>query len=245
MRSVHTEGSARAHRARVSDACVALSSTDAPGNSNCIGLSTIHLPAPLGSTGVTPHRSSYECSDSSAFVLERVAAPPSLGECRGLPPSRTPSSSHSASNHRTTPGHRFSLRLAGTCLDRSSDMRRSRQSYVSAISVTGYSRLRPSLAGSPGCRAESSSSTCGLAVRLPLLSTPPRGDAVTVGFQCKTPFGSGLTPLWRGTLEGVRAQAARLRSQPCPILLRCQGMPQTRRRLGDSNRIAFHPDERF
>ena len=140
-------------------------------------------------------------------------APPSLGECRGLPSSRTPSSSHSASNHRTTPGHRFSFRLTGTCLDRSSGTGQSRQSYVSAISVTGYSRLRPSLAGSPGCRAESSSSTCGLAVRLPLLSTPPRGDAVTVGFQCKTPFRSGLTPLWRGTLEGVRA-ASTWRARP-------------------------------
>jgi len=41
------------------------------------------------------------------------------------------------------------------------------------------SRLRPLPAGSPGCRAESSSSTCGLVVCLALLSTPPRGDAVT------------------------------------------------------------------
>ena len=44
------------------------------------------------------------------------------------------------------------------------------------------SGLRLIGAGSPDCVAESSSSSCGLVVHLPLLSTPPRGDAVTVDY---------------------------------------------------------------
>ncbi len=44
------------------------------------------------------------------------------------------------------------------------------------------SGLRLIVAGSPDCMAESSSSSCGLVVHLPLLSTPPHGDAVTVDY---------------------------------------------------------------
>ena len=50
--------------------------------------------------------------------------------------------------------------------------------------------LRHFLAGSPRQQAESSlrrlteiSLYCGLDVRLRLLSTPPRGDAVTIGYE--------------------------------------------------------------
>ena len=44
-------------------------------------------------------------------------------------------------------------------------------------------RLRPLLASSPSLPAESSSLSCGPPVRLQLLSTPPRGDAVTFGYR--------------------------------------------------------------
>ena len=50
----------------------------------------------------------------------------------------------------------------------------------------GGSRLRPSLAGSPGHRAESSSSSYGLVVHLLLLPTSPHGDAVTVGYRLES-----------------------------------------------------------
>ena len=81
MRFVQIAGSAHAHRARISDACLALPKRDtgAPVLSGSSRFSTIHLPAPLRSTGVTPLQRYYECSDSSAFILGPCAAqPPSL-----------------------------------------------------------------------------------------------------------------------------------------------------------------------
>jgi hypothetical protein len=46
-------------------------------------------------------------------------------------------------------------------------------------------RLRHDCAGSPLHAAETGSSSCGLPVRLRLLPTPPRGDAVTFGYMCR------------------------------------------------------------
>ena len=46
-------------------------------------------------------------------------------------------------------------------------------------------RLRHHCAGSPLHAAETGSSSCGLPVRLRLLPTPPRGDAVTFGYMCR------------------------------------------------------------
>ena len=51
--------------------------------------------------------------------------------------------------------------------------------------------------------AESSSLSYGLVVRLPLLSTPSRDDAVTVGYRYVTFLWSGLAPLWLYTLAGA------------------------------------------
>ena len=206
MRSVHTAGSDHAHRARTSDTCVAPSGTDASVISRCIGRSTIHFPAPLCSTGVTPHRSSYGCSDSSAFVLGRVAAPPSLGECGGLPSSRTPSSDHSASNHRATPGHRFS-RLVGTCLDRTSDEK-------SEPAVIHLSHQRVRLIRGFALRSQARRVAGPNRVRKPAdwsfasRYSPPRLAAtqLRLASEVKTPFRSGLTPLGRGTPKGVRAR---------------------------------------
>ena len=53
--------------------------------------------------------------------------------------------------------------------------------YPSACAA--HSGLRPSVVGSPIHYAESSSSSCGLAARLPLLSTPHHCGAVTVGYR--------------------------------------------------------------
>jgi len=44
-------------------------------------------------------------------------------------------------------------------------------------------RLRHRIEGSPLLTAESSSLYCGLPVRLRLLPTPPRGDAVIFGYR--------------------------------------------------------------
>ena len=49
-------------------------------------------------------------------------------------------------------------------------------------------------AGSPQRQAESSSSSYGLVVHLQLLSTPPRGDAVTFSYKAQTMPWQGLSP---------------------------------------------------
>ena len=53
------------------------------------------------------------------------------------------------------------------------------------------SGLRLSIGGSPDGTAESSSSSYGLPVRLALLSTPPHGDVVTVGYRTETGIPEG------------------------------------------------------
>ena len=50
----------------------------------------------------------------------------------------------------------------------------------------------PIWAGSPRRQAESSSLSYGLVVHLPLLSTSPRGDAVTFGYDAQTGLGEDL-----------------------------------------------------
>jgi hypothetical protein len=66
--------------------------------------------------------------------------------------------------------------------------------------------LRHSLAGSPRPQAESGSSSCGLVVHLPLLSTPPRGDAVTFGYEVQTQPRQGLAPCCFVTITGARVR---------------------------------------
>jgi len=61
--------------------------------------------------------------------------------------------------------------------------------------------------------AESSSLSYGLVVRLPLLSTPSRDDAVTVGYRYVTFLWSGLAPLWLYTLAGAPFRFFRARGR--------------------------------
>jgi len=66
---------------------------------------------------------------------------------------------------------------------------------LSAISTQEVSfRLRHAFGGSPLYPAESGSSSYGLPVRFRLLSTPPRGDAVTFSFGVMAYSGQGLSP---------------------------------------------------
>src|SRR5882762_6996884 len=60
--------------------------------------------------------------------------------------------------------------------------------FTSRLSAIGYSGLRRHPASSPRVHAETGSSSCRLAVRLRLLSTPPHGDAVSFGFKATTHF---------------------------------------------------------
>ena len=90
---------------------------------------------------------------------------------------------HSASNHPVSRRRSFrTLPLSPTALPPSSQRRR-----VKASPLAGR------LAGSQ--EAESSSSSCGLAVHLLLLPAPPRGDAVAVGYRPESVCPEGtLTP---------------------------------------------------
>jgi hypothetical protein len=71
------------------------------------------------------------------------------------------------------------------------------------------SEVRPRLAGSPTGLAESGSSSYGLVVHLPLLSTPPRGDAVTVNYRLVTKSSRGLAPRRSNTFKGALARTVR------------------------------------
>ena len=64
--------------------------------------------------------------------------------------------------------------------------------------VRHTSRLRPSHADSPLHLAESSSSSCGPRIHLPLLPTPPHGGAVTFGYGPESVCPEGTsTPLMK------------------------------------------------
>jgi hypothetical protein len=58
--------------------------------------------------------------------------------------------------------------------------------FLSRLSALGHSRLRHHPAGSPRLHAESDSCSYRLAVRLRLLPTPARADAVTFGYMVTT-----------------------------------------------------------
>src|SRR5207244_4322297 len=66
--------------------------------------------------------------------------------------------------------------------------------FHSRLSASGCSRLRPYPAGSPRVCAESGSCSFRPTVRLRLLPTPPRGDAVAFGYKVTTRFGGDSHP---------------------------------------------------
>ncbi len=97
------------------------------------------------------------------------------GEGRGLPASRNRPSEPSVSNHRPAPMVALTPRPSpGQALT----PQRHRLPHLRA-----GSGLHLCVAGSPDGTAESSFSSYGWLFRLLLLSTPPRGDAVTVGYR--------------------------------------------------------------
>jgi hypothetical protein len=108
-------------------------------------------------------------------------------------------SMHSVTKHLTRPVIAYVLpaqrdRLPGSAL----------------MGSPGRSRsgLRLESAGSSLRTAESCSSSYGLHVRLRLLSTPPRGDAVTFDYRERASPGRGLAPLRSCALPGARTPAS-------------------------------------
>jgi hypothetical protein len=91
-----TSSSTRAQRARVSPACIVQKDTLAGGFPFVCPIH-IHLPAPLGSTGITPLRRYYGRSDSCPALLAGQVSPIHVhGLC-----------DHSVSNHLVYPRRRF------------------------------------------------------------------------------------------------------------------------------------------
>jgi hypothetical protein len=142
-----------------------------------IQTSRLHLPAPLGSPGITRLHRYYECCDSCAWtrvwptrpgthpLLDATQVSPLHGS--HLPGSPSPSTPplprslwHLSCQRRRLPAHRGS-------------------------------GLHLSTGGSPVGTAESSSHDNGLPVRLALLPTPPHDDAVTVGYRTETGISEG------------------------------------------------------
>jgi hypothetical protein len=140
-----------------------------------LGSSRIHLPASLRSTGITPLPRYYGRSDSWAGGSScRIAAMNAGGPRPGLPDSWTRPSHRSVANHLTRP----SIALTR---------------YPSAYWASRFRRfgLRLRLEGSPSRPAESRSLSYGPMVHLQLLSTPPRGDAVTFGYRPESVYLKG------------------------------------------------------
>jgi hypothetical protein len=106
-----------------------------------------------------------------ALTPERAALRPESsamntgGPRSGLPDSCTRPSHRSVANHLTRPSVAFA---------------RYPSAHWAPLHGSGF---RPSIAGSPQRPAESRSSSCGPTVHLRLLSTPPRGDAVTFSYR--------------------------------------------------------------
>ena len=141
------------------------------------------------------------------FATTDALTPADLTQPAGLPDSCPLPSSHSVPTHLMRPSVAFSRYP-------SADWASSCSRRVPTVSVPlWYSRsfhavpvrsgLRHSLAGSPPHPAVSGSSSYGLAVHLPLLPTPPHGDAVTFGYRPESACRGGTpTPL-----TGVHSQA--------------------------------------
>ncbi len=99
-------------------------------------------------------------------------------------------------------------------------------------------RLRPLLASSPSLPAESSSLSCGPPVRLQLLSTPPRSDAVTFGYRAWLTLTRTLTVLCARLHERTRSQpAGECSSEVMPVdrTYSLAGLAPTKTRYKDKN----------
>ena len=149
--------------------------------------SLIHLPGALRSTGVTRLHRYYGSSDSCRTIVRCPA---------GLIASCTEPSDHSVSNHPP------SLQLLGlfSTAGRTAGTAPRNVFHPLGRAALASVGLRHGTAGSPRQKAESSSSSYGLVVHLLMLSTSPRGDAVSFGYGSQAGHRQGLAPCWFSTL---------------------------------------------
>src|SRR6201984_2029212 len=169
MRSVQIDASTHHQRgSRLSVPCLAFSGT--AETSSCV------MP------DFTPP-TSYPPSLGMVLLPIPPAATRDLGTMRALPPAELPRARQvSPLTPRAVPTfHPHPRRL--------SDGR-----FISRLSAIGCSRLRHACASSPQRYAESGLFSYRLPVHLRLLSTPPRGDAVTFDYGASDRPRRGLPP---------------------------------------------------
>ena len=139
-------------------------------------LDRVLLPRPFAAPLRALHRY-YAGSDSSPARTRR----------RGLSASFALPSEHPTPSHVVTPGHHHLIHVgvpAGSCdLDFALDLRARRLHH-----------------------AETGSSSCGLLLRLRLLPTPPRGDAVAFGYMWRDLTWVGLSPPDKATSQTHRSR---------------------------------------
>ena len=179
MRSVQTDGSAHPHRERTSPTCFSR-------HRHCrraVARSLIHSASislhPFAPRALPRFIATTDALTPERPVLRVLIRGSERRACfrSGLLASRIKPSSRSASNHLLSPPG------PGLVLTRSLPRDLSVASLSGTLASLG---LRRYLAGSPRQPAESSSSSCGPAVHLQLLSTPSREDAVTFGYKVQT-----------------------------------------------------------
>ena len=159
MRSLHSEVSTHDRsRPCVSALCVVPSDTGSALLSLCLSVELTYPPSCLPSLGAALLSALFAAYHR--YGTMKALTPARLTYRAGLPAYLATSSCRSISNH------------VG-CLDIASP------TTPACPAIFG---LRPGIAGSSQLPAESSSFTYGPTVRLRLLPTPPRGDAVTFGY---------------------------------------------------------------
>jgi hypothetical protein len=167
----------------VSTPCLTLAGTDGVTFCSRCGSHTSTFLPPV------PRRSFAFCASHDfrrLGTMKALTPAPLITPSAGLPAYLTTPSCRSVSNH-------------AVCSD-------TALSTTSACRTT--SGLRLSIAGSPQHNAESSSLSYGPTFRLRLLSTPPRGDAVTFGYGAVAYSG---TDFHRANVAPSRAHDTRFR----------------------------------
>ena len=122
---------------------------------------------------------------------------------RGIPASRKHTSGHSVANHLMQHCHSFQVPFLHLAIS-------------ACVSPHEYG-LHPTLAGSPHASSRIAFVSYGLSFPLPLLPTPPRGDAVTVGYKPERSIWRELSSLDMFAPTGARAPAARRHEAGFPL----------------------------
>ena len=183
MRSVQTFGSTQDQRPRISPACLALKGTVARFLSTFLSVTLSTFLSPFA-----PRPLRRFSARMGTLTPRQVSHPTEVSPLHVTRHSRpfclqTPHAPPSPLSHATP--------------------------QLDGFPLTG-SRLRHWLAGSPGTSGRIEFVSCGLVSHLRLLSTSPRGDAVTFGFQAGERMPGEDLHLYTCALAGALAQGIAL-----------------------------------